>query len=73
MIEDKKMTLDQYKLKAANKREEEMSFRTRSTNIKCDKCDGIYRYKDSFMVFMSNPPQQLVTCDKCKDEQYIPC
>lgn len=41
------------------------------TNIKCEKCDGIYRHVDVFTVYTSQPPQKLVSCNVCGDKQYI--
>jgi hypothetical protein len=70
-MKDKLMTLNQYELKAQQKNE--MYFRTRSTNIACEKCDGIYRHRDSSFSYMSHPPKKSVICDKCKDQQYISC
>ena len=39
MTENKPMTLQEYNDKYSKMKEEEMSFYTRSTNIKCEKCD----------------------------------
>lgn len=73
MSEEKPMTLEEYKAKAEKDKEEELAFRTRLTNIKCEKCNGVYRYKNSFEKLLTNPPQKIIICDACKDQQYIPC
>lgn len=70
---DKPMTLEEYKAKAEKDKEEELAFRTRLTNIKCEKCNGVYRYKNSFEKLLTNPPQKIIICDACKDQQHIPC
>lgn len=77
MSEDKLISLEEHnkaqtKLKE-EKKEEEMAYRTRLTNIKCEKCDGIYRYIDSFEVFVTNKKQTGVICNKCNDTQCIEC
>jgi len=68
---DKPMTLKEYDAKYAKRQEEERAWSTRSTNIKCEKCDGIYRYVDSFTAYASNPSQQDIKCDKCGDLRLI--
>ncbi len=67
------ISLDEYINDYKRRKEKEIAFLTRSTNIKCEKCDGIYHHVNSSMVYQSNPPKKAVICNKCKDEQFIPC
>lgn len=69
------VSLDDHNKKMSEKHYEEQQMELQNiqkpTNIKCKKCDGLYRHRNYYMKYTSNPPQKLVVCVKCGDEQYI--
>lgn len=67
---DEIRSLNEYNNKMMDKHNE-LKLRQTLTNVKCEKCDGLYRHKDFYTVYSSNPPQQLVVCVSCGDEQFI--
>lgn len=66
------ISLSQYNEYYEKLNTEQVDFYNRSTNIKCEKCNGIYHYVDSRFTLTSYPPKKSIICNICKDKQYIP-
>lgn len=68
----KTITLSEYNAAYEASNAEDTAFYRRSTDIKCEKCEGVYHYEDCRYVLTSFPRKTTVVCNICHDKQFIP-